>query len=356
MPVLRSLAASRRGRPGRGHPAGAAAGQRRRQHVDPRLRPGPPPHWPGADRGGRAGAAAGAGRGRVPVQPRDRRRRRHDGRLRRRPPVHRAGRGGRRRPRRGAGRRGAPFHPGVQYRHILVAPADWADAECTPPHDLSDKPAVLADRPGGPEAAGAHGAPAGRSSARFGLEGEPGLALGTGRRSRSCRRCATRTAWTARCAPRSTSSAGSRVLTGMGIVEVDGATGWYDTNYEGKRDAALATLAGGADLFLVHVEATDEAGHAGNLEAKVQALEDWDRRILAGLVDGLEDLGPWRLLLLPGPPDAGPAQDPHHRLGAIPARRLRRRRPRRRVHRARHRRVHRRPRPHPDGAPRGRPS
>src|SRR6266480_2921058 len=34
------------------------------------------------------------------------------------------------------------FHPGVQYRHILVAPGDWSDAECVPPHDLSDKPAV----------------------------------------------------------------------------------------------------------------------------------------------------------------------------------------------------------------------
>ena len=41
------------------------------------------------------------------------------------------------------------FHPGVQYRHILVAPADWADADCTPPHDLTDQPAVW---PTGPAA------------------------------------------------------------------------------------------------------------------------------------------------------------------------------------------------------------
>jgi 2,3-bisphosphoglycerate-independent phosphoglycerate mutase len=57
---------------------------------------------------------------------------------------------------------------------------------------------------------------------------------------------------------------GLGVLTGMDIVEVPGATGWFDTNYEGKRDAALRTLADGADVFLLHVEATDEAGHAGN--------------------------------------------------------------------------------------------
>jgi 2,3-bisphosphoglycerate-independent phosphoglycerate mutase len=92
------------------------------------------------------------------------------------------------------------------------------------------------------------------------------------------------------------------VLTGMDIVEVPGATGWFDTDYEGKRDAALRTLAEGADVFLLHVEATDEAGHAGDLEEKVAALEAWDSRILSGLVEGLDDLGPWRMLLLPDHP------------------------------------------------------
>jgi 2,3-bisphosphoglycerate-independent phosphoglycerate mutase len=95
---------------------------------------------------------------------------------------------------------------------------------------------------------------------------------------------------------------GLGVLTGMDVVEVEGATGWYDTNYEGKRDAALAALAGGHDLFVIHVEATDEAGHAGNLAEKVAALEHWDTRILAGLVEGLDALGRWRLLLLPDHP------------------------------------------------------
>ena len=45
--------------------------------------------------------------------------------------------------------------------------------------------------------------------------------------------------------------------------------------------------------------APDEAGHAGDVEEKVKALENWDRRILAGLVEGLDALGPWRMLLLP---------------------------------------------------------
>jgi 2,3-bisphosphoglycerate-independent phosphoglycerate mutase len=95
---------------------------------------------------------------------------------------------------------------------------------------------------------------------------------------------------------------GLGVLTGIEVVEVAGATGWYDTDYGAKRDACLRTLAGGADLFLVHVEATDEAGHAGDLEEKVRALEQWDSRILGPLVDGLDAMGPWRLLLLPDHP------------------------------------------------------
>jgi 2,3-bisphosphoglycerate-independent phosphoglycerate mutase len=92
---------------------------------------------------------------------------------------------------------------------------------------------------------------------------------------------------------------GLGALTDIPAVTVEGATGWYDTNYEGKRDACLEALAAGTDLFLVHVEASDEAGHAGDLAAKIEALENWDRRILGPLVDGLNGLSPWRLLLLP---------------------------------------------------------
>ena len=88
-------------------------------------------------------------------------------------------------------------------------------------------------------------------------------------------------------------------LTDMDVVDVDGATGWYDTNYEGKRDAALKGLSEGADLFVIHVEATDEAGHAGDVEAKIEALENWDRRILRDLVDALDEMGDWRMAILP---------------------------------------------------------
>jgi len=109
---------------------------------------------------------------------------------------------------------------------------------------------------------------------------------------------------------------GLGVLTDIEVVDVPGATGWYDTNYEGKRDAALRSLEDGADLFLIHVEATDEAGHAGNLGEKITALENWDRRILVPLVDGLDALGPWRMLLLPD--HATPVALKTHTSDAVP--------------------------------------
>ncbi len=195
---------------------------------------------------------------------------------------------------------GVEFHPGVQYRHIVVAPAEWADAECTPPHDLSDKPAVW---PTGPAASKLQALmDASREIVpRFGLKANQVWLWGQGFQPVMP---SFRDAYglDAGLCTAVDLVRGLGVLTGMDVVEVEGATGWFDTNYEGKRDAALRALEAGADLFLVHVEATDEAGHAGDLDEKITALENWDRRILAGLVEGLDALGPWRLLLLPDHP------------------------------------------------------
>ncbi len=190
------------------------------------------------------------------------------------------------------------FHAGVQYRHTLVAPASWIDVDCVPPHDLTGRPAVP---PRGPaaepvaapmeasrEVLAHHGCVATTQIWLWGQGPQPRLEP-------------FRSRWgvAAGMVTAVDLVRGLGVLTGMTVVEVEGATGWYDTNYEGKRDAALEHLEAGLDLFVIHVEASDEAGHAGDPVAKVEALENWDRRILAGLVEGLDRLGPWRLLLLP---------------------------------------------------------
>ena len=79
---------------------------------------------------------------------------------------------------------------------------------------------------------------------------------------------------------------GIGVYAGMEIIDVPGATGYLDTNYQGKVDAALAVLAD-KDLVFVHVEAPDEAGHQGLQAEKLQAIEDFDQRIVQPIMAGL---------------------------------------------------------------------
>lgn len=190
------------------------------------------------------------------------------------------------------------FFPGVQYRHIMVAPQDWLEADCVPPHDITGQRLVLPSGPNGGRLtelmnrskavlAGIQGLDANQIWL-WGQGAMPAMASFKQRYEKS-----------AGLVSAVDLVRGLGVLTGMDILAVEGATGWYDTNYEGKRDAALGYLADGGDLVILHVEATDEAGHAGDVAEKIRALENWDSRILADLIPGLDRLGPWRLLLLP---------------------------------------------------------
>ncbi|MCP8310154.1 MAG: 2,3-bisphosphoglycerate-independent phosphoglycerate mutase, partial [Candidatus Methylarchaceae archaeon HK01M] len=80
---------------------------------------------------------------------------------------------------------------------------------------------------------------------------------------------------------------GIGVSAGMDIIRVPGATGDYDTNYEGKAEYTLKSLEN-HDLILVHVEAPDEASHRGDYELKIKTIEDMDRRLVGRLLDCLE--------------------------------------------------------------------
>ena len=75
---------------------------------------------------------------------------------------------------------------------------------------------------------------------------------------------------------------------GMKIIEVKGATGLSDTNYEGKADAALKALEDN-DFVFVHVEAPDEAGHIGDYRLKVKTIEDLDKRLVGRVLKGLKE-------------------------------------------------------------------
>jgi 2,3-bisphosphoglycerate-independent phosphoglycerate mutase len=91
---------------------------------------------------------------------------------------------------------------------------------------------------------------------------------------------------------------GLGVLAGLERIRVPGATGFLDTNYRGKAEYALRALRE-KDIVFVHVEATDEAGHMGAVDKKVQAIEDFDAQVVGTLLDGLCEGGDWRMLLMP---------------------------------------------------------
>ncbi len=76
---------------------------------------------------------------------------------------------------------------------------------------------------------------------------------------------------------------------GLDIINVEGATGYLDTNYAGKASAALKALAE-QDFVFVHVEAPDEAGHQGKVKDKVRAIEDFDSKIVKSIFEGLQSM------------------------------------------------------------------
>lgn len=97
---------------------------------------------------------------------------------------------------------------------------------------------------------------------------------------------------------------GIAVGAGMKVMEVEGATGSIDTNFEGKAQAAIdALLKEGCDFAYIHVEAPDEMGHQGLIEEKVKSIEYLDSRLIALVKKAMEDAGEeFRMLILPDHP------------------------------------------------------
>ena len=97
---------------------------------------------------------------------------------------------------------------------------------------------------------------------------------------------------------------GIAVGASMKVIEVEGANGGLNTNYEGKAQAAIDVLTKeGYDFAYIHVEAPDEMGHQGSVERKVKAIEYLDSRVIKPVKEGLEAAGEdFRMLVLPDHP------------------------------------------------------
>jgi 2,3-bisphosphoglycerate-independent phosphoglycerate mutase len=216
----------------------------------------------------------------------------------------------------GGGRGGVRFHPGVEYRHLCVLPRDLADAECVPPHDLTGRPAVLPTGPAAAQLVALMEASKGVVRATAPKVGSAATQIwlwGQGVRP-TMPSFASRHGVDGRLSSAVDLVRGLGVLTGLEVVDVTGATAGFDNDYGAQARACLESLAD-RDFFLLHVEATDEAGHQGDVPEKVAALERWDAEIIDPVADALAG-EPWRLLLLPD--HATPCATRTHTRAAVP--------------------------------------
>jgi len=203
------------------------------------------------------------------------------------------------------------FYPGMSYRHLMIWKNGRDKMKCTPPHDISGRKIgaylpsgkgadllndmmersvdILMDNPVNKQRVRNGRLPAnslwfwgqGKKLTvplfkdKYGIEGSLISAVDL--------------------------TKGLGICAGFDIINVKGATGYIDTNYKGKADAALKALKT-CDFVYVHVEAPDEAGHNGDVKAKIQAIEDFDEKVVGTVMKGIDKLGDCSVLVMPDHP------------------------------------------------------
>lgn len=95
---------------------------------------------------------------------------------------------------------------------------------------------------------------------------------------------------------------GIGISAGMATPEVEGATGYIDTNFKGKAECALEELTNGKDFVYIHIEAPDECGHRDEPHNKVRAIELIDELVLSTLLEGLKEYDDYKIMILPDHP------------------------------------------------------
>lgn len=212
------------------------------------------------------------------------------------------------------------FYTGIQYRHLLVIKGGNKHLKCTPPHDVPGQPFMpLLVKPEIPEA---------KETADLIndliLKSQKLLAdhsLNKQRVAEGKDPANSIWPWAGGYRPNMTPLTvtypqikrgavitavdlirGIGRLAGLRCINVEGATGLYDTNYEGKAQAAIEALKTD-DFVYLHVEASDEAGHDGDLKLKLQTIEDLDRRLIGPIYEAVKNFDePVSIAVLPDHP------------------------------------------------------
>jgi 2,3-bisphosphoglycerate-independent phosphoglycerate mutase len=204
------------------------------------------------------------------------------------------------------------FYPGNSYRNLMFA-SDAADAvpTCTPPHDIPQEP-VADYLPQGPGAdrikelmERAHSLLADHdvNIVRRDLGENPATDIwlwGQGR-PKEFESFAQRFGVSSALIAAVDLPRGIARSIGMEIIDVPGATGYLDTDYVAKGKAVVEAL-DSYDLAIVHIEAPDEAGHLGDVDAKITAIERIDEHIVGPLLDRLRGHDEWKIMIAPDHP------------------------------------------------------
>ena len=226
------------------------------------------------------------------------------------------------------------FYPGVSYRHLLLIRDADKRIECTPPHDVPGTPwqtvMIKATHPDATDTAALINDLIIKSQK---ILAEHPVNLVRARDGKDC----ANSIWPwspgyrPSMEPMSTRFGikngavisavdlifGIGVYAGLRPIHVEGATGLADTNYEGKARAAIDALRSGADFVFLHIEASDEAGHEGDIELKKRTIEYLDRRIVAPIMEAADTLDePLSIAVLPDHPT--PCRLRTHTSDAVP--------------------------------------
>ena len=197
------------------------------------------------------------------------------------------------------------FYPGVSYRHLLVLKKGNNDIQCTPPHDVPGTPflqvMVKATSKKGTKTADLLNDLIFSSQSILNVH-----PLNRNRKSEGKDPANSIWMWAPGYKPKMKTlqelfgirgaviSAvdlinGLGVYAGMKVIPVEGATGLYDTNYEGKARAAVNALKE-VDLVYLHIEASDEAGHEGDVDLKIKTIEYLDKRVVQTIMNETEEM------------------------------------------------------------------
>ena len=208
---------------------------------------------------------------------------------------------------------GIEFFSGVSYRHLMVWRNGKEKMQTTPPHDITDQK-ISGFMPAGD---GADRLLKLMEASQAVLADHP---VNQTRRTQGQRSATSIWLWgqgRAPALPPLTKRFGSKggvisavdIIHGLGVyaglqrIVVPGITGFLDTNYRGKGEYGVKSLENN-DFVFIHVEATDEAGHMGDVEKKIQALEDFDEKVVGTVLKGMAHRRDWRVLLMPDHPTA----------------------------------------------------